>query len=501
MMDNSPYTIYIGNRPLRIAFLINPKDRKIGKLLEEIIVFNQTKWGGRYNPIILTDGISIDDEYWKLLSEYDPDYILGLTTVRNNLIKRIDTLLSPICFEVLKRRYIDLSADQGIRTSIDPISIYPTKDNMIEASKTIPSESPTCINLKVNNTKDIHLKRFVKYNFGSYLDLFQESHSLSYVQHKIYDVTNIDSLVETLSELSQISPHSITYPIQICSLPNYFPEVQAQTHTKMFTVIVGDSPTDISYHWNRCINLQKWKRTSINQLWLPTRFAINKKIQDVIKMWLEKVVDTVGPTSYTIQFLTFSLQDHELHNIARALLPNGFRSVVRVLNKFTFEPLTPEPPFAITSRIKDIYTIHSTDVSMSVNEPNLNLAIKNQGYWMDDIYVKLPIMYNNIRGKTYWLQLPRRNNLAHQFVKGKQARINSIGIPSILLNTNDTSLNIHLPNERYIINNLLIVPNEPSFSADVRYEHKLTEKKYYRSELSDKGMYLNGFINLFKDLS
>lgn len=500
-MNISPYTLYIDKRPLRIAFLINPRDRKFNKLTEKLIGFNQTKWGGRYNPIILTDGISISDEYWKLLSQFDPDYILGLTPIRNDLIRRIDSSLSPLYFEVLERRNIDLSADQGFHPNIDPISIYPTKENMIEVSRTLPLNNPTCINFTINNLKNPQLKRFVKYNFGTYSDLFPETYSLLQVQNKTYRLINIDSLVDALSEITQIKPYEITYPIQFCSLPNYYPEGEFDPLTMMFTVIVGNSPNDISYHWNRILKQPKWKRTSLNQLWLPTQFAHNRKLQDAIRSWLENIVDTFGPTGHSIHFLSFSLDKSQLDNIAKILLPNGCVSYISALNNPSYQKIKSESPFANTSRMKNTYTFTSSDIDIPINEPNLLLAIENQGYWMNDIYVKLPIKYNNILGRTYWLQLPRKNNLAHQLVNDKQTRINSFGIPSILLHTSDVTISIELPDLTNIIRKLLIEQNLPSLTADVRYDRRITGRKYYRAELSDKGKYFNGFLNLFEDVS
>ena len=60
-----PYSIYIDKRPMRIAFLVDPSPDSIEKV-DQIIGYNRGLWGGRYNPIILTDGNTIEDKWWEV---------------------------------------------------------------------------------------------------------------------------------------------------------------------------------------------------------------------------------------------------------------------------------------------------------------------------------------------------------------------------------------------------------------------------------------------------
>ena len=74
-MELSPYSIYANNRPFRIAFLVNPDGD--GEWFDIIRDYNREKWGGRFNPIILTNGKTIEDSWWKFLRDYDPDIIFS----------------------------------------------------------------------------------------------------------------------------------------------------------------------------------------------------------------------------------------------------------------------------------------------------------------------------------------------------------------------------------------------------------------------------------------
>src|SRR3990167_846117 len=96
-MEVSPYSIYIDKRPLRIAFLVNPEADL--KWFDRIFKFNQEKWGGRFNPVILTNGKTIEEQEWKFLREYDPDIIKSLVPLDNELRKKIHIFLSPFKLE------------------------------------------------------------------------------------------------------------------------------------------------------------------------------------------------------------------------------------------------------------------------------------------------------------------------------------------------------------------------------------------------------------------
>ena len=73
-MVTRPYSIYIDKRPMRIVFLVNPESTSL-EVVDQIIDYNRSLWGGRFNPIILTDGHTIDDKWWQFLREIDPDVI------------------------------------------------------------------------------------------------------------------------------------------------------------------------------------------------------------------------------------------------------------------------------------------------------------------------------------------------------------------------------------------------------------------------------------------
>ena len=65
-MNSHPFSIYVRNRPIRVAHLVDAS-RVPEKLVDAIVEYNISRWGGRYNPIIFTDGADIDDLQWTFL--------------------------------------------------------------------------------------------------------------------------------------------------------------------------------------------------------------------------------------------------------------------------------------------------------------------------------------------------------------------------------------------------------------------------------------------------
>ena len=93
-MFNQPYSIYIDKRPMRIVFLVDSASAST-EIVDQIIDYNRGLWGGRFNPIILTDGHTIEDKWWKFLRDIDPDVIKPLVSLDSELIEKFDNFCLP----------------------------------------------------------------------------------------------------------------------------------------------------------------------------------------------------------------------------------------------------------------------------------------------------------------------------------------------------------------------------------------------------------------------
>lgn len=95
-MLTSPYSIYVNKRPLRVAFLVEGKPESMA-IIDAVLAYGRERWGGRYSPLVLTDGRTLTDAWWALLEAVDPDVIKSFVTLTDDLIGAIERRVSPYC--------------------------------------------------------------------------------------------------------------------------------------------------------------------------------------------------------------------------------------------------------------------------------------------------------------------------------------------------------------------------------------------------------------------
>ena len=71
------HNIITSVRTPKVAVLVNTADTYWKDTILRIIEWSTQVWGGAYNIIIPTDGKTIDEDFWKILEKYSPDYIFG----------------------------------------------------------------------------------------------------------------------------------------------------------------------------------------------------------------------------------------------------------------------------------------------------------------------------------------------------------------------------------------------------------------------------------------
>ena len=168
-MFTRPYSIYIDKRPMRIAFLVNPESTSLEEI-DQIIDYNRSLWGGRFNPIILTDGHSIHDKWWQFLRDIDPDVIKPLLHLDAELIEKIENFLSPLVIEQFREDQQPTLSTQ-ISTSCAAVGINFNSLNtfMFETSyQGLWHEDPMLGIFNLEEMSDDIGRRFILRNFGTY---------------------------------------------------------------------------------------------------------------------------------------------------------------------------------------------------------------------------------------------------------------------------------------------------------------------------------------------
>lgn len=71
------YSVFVHKRPIRFAFLINPHEDQWLEQLDAICEYTLDKWRGRFNPVVPTNGETLESEWWDFLKKIDPDYAIS----------------------------------------------------------------------------------------------------------------------------------------------------------------------------------------------------------------------------------------------------------------------------------------------------------------------------------------------------------------------------------------------------------------------------------------
>ncbi len=497
-----PYSIFTENRPLRIIFLVNPTDQNAPQVIQKIIEYNQGRWGGRYNPIIFTDGTEITNEWWEFIKNYDPDIIKSFVSLSTSLLKRMNDNLTPYLiedFDPVRGGYPPIVYIQD-----DGLSVLPIKESIAQVTG-FSLDRTFLVLFEIDEYQQNEINTFLKINFGT----FQPRTTISsiikeYPKRKEFVIKSETELVAALSSLNTFD--TFVYPSLMCTVPSAAINHKYSHEEENFTIIVGDSLNDIVYYWNRIFSVHYTRQTKLNAIWISRNMAQNTAIMNSLNIWIKKAVDPAGTEDHGVRFVSFSMNRDELDQIATQVL-NGtfFRKIIDIkdsipLTNFTWDPNLP----GIKDRLHPI-RINGDEAYITVPPPDLKEGVMGGQHWMTDVYIEFhPERFTYIQGVDYWWQLPKHNDLAMSLFH-TQSRICGNGIPAVLLKRDsfispypNNKIKIKLIDDPSIFQILIVGEKRPMYTADPR--NSLAQRPYYNTGISDKGRYLSGVLDLFSGL-
>jgi hypothetical protein len=284
------------------------------EIIDAIFVYNRDRWGGRYNPIVLTDGRTLSDVWWSFLEAVDPDIVTSFVRLSDGLVAGSERRVSPYLIQ-----QPDPRDEEGMRRHIhlydNPLSILPTPRNVRMASWALGEPNLVLFETEWQRTEPL-IKRFIEWNFGGYsLPIEAVTRALEGVRILRYPVADAASLVAPLTELTAFRP--FTYPIQLCSLPKEaLPPVDHDRFEQAFHVVIGNTPADVAYFWNRPATTPQWSRTYLNQVWLPTDVATNASLTTALSSWFQRCADPGGSQQGSIRFVSLGLPQERLQELS-----------------------------------------------------------------------------------------------------------------------------------------------------------------------------------------
>ena len=494
-MQTSPYSLYVHKRPLRTAFFIGVNVGTFG-ILDKVFEYCRDKWGGRYNPIVLTDGQSLTTSSWAILEDFDPDMLVTFVPLGEGLLADIARRLAPLHIQPIPEN--EQTGNVGrLHLRYSGLSYLPTPLNDSVPFGGFIKRSLVLLKTHYQKTDPL-VRRFVEWNFGEFNDPIQSvSQALEGVPKVEFEITDWGSLVGPLKELSTFK--SFVYPIQICSTPTDALPVMADGHFgEMFHVVIGDSPSDVAYFWNLQATVPTWKRLDLNQVWLPKGVATDPRMIAALSGWIQRQADPGGSGRGHVRFVSTSLSQIELQQIATPLF-QGLR-VGHVETALTSSPnLVREEPHRGLEKM-DRYPLTGIEETIRLQAPSIHSGPNLDEYSMADLFVEFrPERYPTIHRQSLWWQFPRLN-LVVSGLFTKPTRVLRERFPSALIRREESEFGLSLPSDLNLFRGLGTLPHHPRDPRITDLDVTPRRRPYRYLKPSDKGGYLSGVLELYGGL-
>lgn len=498
-MSLDPFSVQVDSRPCRVAYLV---DASSSSVLDEVIEFNRELWGGRFNPILLTDGESVDPESWAHMRRLDPDIIKSLVPLSETLRLKIQTFLSAVEVQVPRVR------EDRVHFQPSPLGILPNAVTAARVAGDYFGTRATLTVFDVTVSAPPIVRSFVERNFGRMKDgpatLWDRKIALKEAQAETVVVDSMESLAVALEKLSGYE--RVVFPSQLCSYPDTLPDAKHRSDSEHFTVVVGDEMRDVTHWWNRIVAVPQWLRTRFHQLWLPLELAQDSTLLESLQRFLRRYVESTGNqqgqglelVSCSVDAATLESFAQRLRTAKRFFVHSAVASTIPVYERWTDEPVQ----LPRNQRRTESFTGYSATVDLPVREPDRTEA-PTGSLWCADVYIQCrPERFRNFIGSKYFWQFPQSNDvLADTRFFSRRARVRRDRYPTVLMSRSgsfphdERPLRMTVPSDESVAWALLCRPRLDQLDGASE-----RERSFLQAYPSSAGQLLSGVLGLFPSL-
>ena len=257
-MESTPAAIHLSYRPRRVAFLIDGSLERLEDILDAVLEFNVSSWGGRHNPILPLESGSLLPSYFPILDAADPDIICTFGDVQQDVVTQLTRRSRPL--EIIPhgsyasdRVSISLSGDQvSVQHLLNSISAPPQR-----AFRYI---DPCLIEFSLQDEHKI--SRFFRWNFGySHLNHFAiRDHGVKPL------LLTHDSDTSLVTQIT--ASHNVVLNISVCGDAPLSMQLGREWQPA-FTLFIGDRYENRLAYWNCSLGIGRISSFSPQRaLWL-----------------------------------------------------------------------------------------------------------------------------------------------------------------------------------------------------------------------------------------
>lgn len=490
-------------RQVKIAYLI-ANNEHAHKNLDHIFADAYARWGGRYTLIIPIKNGKIDgEEYWRWLTNFDPDIIYTSGHVNKELIKNIERFICPMRFEEIKYMFHNdwlssLSTLLFLKEKNDYLNLTPKKI--------------------INISPRIQNNRFLLDNFGSTLNVPQINKHLD-----ILHVTNAGDdkpkftgkiLIGENELLNELSHHNDI--ISLRDLSSFDAEIikdASHPWSSTLNLFVGDDFIERISFWNSYLSDSTSENYRKYSIIIPKKLIRDEVFLESLGKYIKAIFRKLN--QYLLHIRSNSLKQKSAEDLIDKL-----EKYTGLKNSFKFEKINNITDCAqrknyqfqsyFNNQSEHYQMINNTKFLLNFNNPNfLSKTINPEIFNKQNFIISLRLeRHNNYSGvfdsSQTWL-LPTRYNLSKLFFRDRDSesdtRISKNGLLCVKATIEkNNKIPVTLP-----YNNSMFAGDEMIFStllynANRFYMKDLRSRlkyKRYSHAVSEKGRYLIQIFNLF----
>jgi hypothetical protein len=245
----------------------------------------------------------------------------------------------------------------------------------------------------------------------------------------------------------------------------------------------------------------------LNQVWLSLAIATNPDLTAALSAWFQRCADPNGSHKGHVRFVSLSLSQDQLQQIAEPLARGVHRVFhdVKALSEIQPPNISEGPPGPPGLDRMDLHRVTGTTERLTLQEPDILRGPQGPhgACWMADVYVGFrPERYPTVLGRPLWWQLPRLNVLATQMFH-RVSRILRTRYPSVLMKRDEPRLDVALLDDLAVFASLSTLSSPAQYTRDARHKRPpaaYSRRPYTYAQPSEKGRYLSGLLDLFGGL-
>ena len=496
VMSDDRYFVEVQHRPRRVAFLVDV-DQCPDTLFDEIVDFNVSSWGGRYNPVIPILSGQITEAYWRLLNLINPDILYTYCDLPTALVKRILTELRPL--DVIKHVPLHSGSDR-FRVRIDrQATVIPLLSRITEQVPVFVRRPE--VTVLVFEHKDIHgLSSFVRRNFGGNSDLY-----LWCRNRGIPFFTLPPDDKEVMKAL--VGNRNIVLPINVCAdAPRKFKASTGEWGTAL-TLCFGTSPWNFVEYWN-LVHFQGEASSmmkSLSEMWLPPALLEDKSFYEAFLELLRRR-SFVSQQQSNLRLISYDESEERMREVTKQICAD-FK-----WNMYPSEPIVREKGELPTFKTQRVISFSQSWSSrprqeqvsgnrsfLELNPPDYALRDRDER-WIAEFALENPQQERYFANKAAWWKLPKKHRVAGLFVPESACRVGSDHLICAEVSGQQQGVLLNTPELAALFETLVLPGAAPEWAR--RFDPAMGDDPgrtfYIRS--SDKGKYARGVLGLFESL-